>query len=224
MAIGVTHLETDVHATSDGIAVLSHDPDLGRLTGTATRILDLTGADLKQVSLGSGERIATLREALEAFPDAFFNLDIKADEALGPTVEVVSKARAVERVLITSFDDRRRRAAIAALPGVATSSSSGGVIAAALASRLPGAGRGLLGARSVRGVDALQVPYRFRGVPIVTPGLVRLAHRHGVEVHVWTINDPLMMVQLLDVGVDGIITDRADLAVSLIASRASDPL
>jgi glycerophosphoryl diester phosphodiesterase len=223
MAIGVTHLETDVHATSDGLAVLSHDPDLERLTGVATPILSLTRSDLKHVRLGADERIATLGEALEAFPDARFNIDIKADEALAPTVAAISRAHAVDRVLVTSFDDKRRRAAVAALPGVATSPSSRGVIAAALASRLPGQGSGLAG-RSLRAIDALQVPYRVRGVAIVTPGLIRLAHRHGVEVHVWTINDPLLMIHLLDLGVDGIITDRADIALSLLDSRASDPL
>jgi glycerophosphoryl diester phosphodiesterase len=224
MAIGVNHLETDVHATSDGIAVLSHDPDLHRLTGVATPILELTRSDLKHVRLGPDERIATLADALHAFPDAFFNIDIKADEALEPTVAAVTRAHAVDRVLVTSFDDRRRRAAIAALPGVATSPSSPGVLAAALVSRLPGSGAGRLAARSLKGIDALQVPVRFRGVPIVTPGLIRLAHHHDVEVHVWTINDPLMMIHLLDLGVDGIITDRADLAIALLEARAPDPL
>ncbi|MCU1528735.1 MAG: hypothetical protein JWP75_2498 [Frondihabitans sp.] len=224
MVIGVTHLETDVHATSDNIAVLSHDPDLHRLTGVATPIRDLTRFDLKHVRLGADETIATLADALDAFPDAFFNIDIKVDGALAPAVAAISRAHAVGRVLVTSFDDRRRRAAVAALPGVATSASSRGVIAAALASHLPAAGAGRLRSRSLAGIDALQVPVRVRGIPIVTPGLIRLAHRHGVEVHVWTINDPVQMTHLLDLGVDGIITDRADLAVTVLESRASDPL
>lgn len=217
LAIGVTHLETDVHATSDGVAVLSHDPDLGRLTGKATPILRLSLAELRAIPLGADQRVPTLREALHAFPEARFNIDIKSDEAVEPTITAIQREKATERVLVTSFDESRRRAAVAALPGVATSPSSRGVLLAALASRMP-----LRAARrrSLRGIHALQVPVSYRGVPIVTPALVRAAHENHVEVHVWTINDPVEMRRLLELGVDGLITDRADLGLRVVGESA----
>ncbi|BDZ50532.1 glycerophosphoryl diester phosphodiesterase [Frondihabitans sucicola] len=195
------------------MAVISHDPDLGRLTGRATPILQSSLADLQRIDLGHDQRVPTLAEALHAFPDARFNIDIKSDEALRPAVAAIEHEKALDRVLVTSFDDTRRKAAVAALPGVATSPSSRGVVLAALAARLP---LTALRRRSLRGLHALQVPESFRGVPIVTPTLIRAAHESGVEVHVWTINSPADMRRLLELGVDGIITDRADLGLEVL--------
>lgn len=213
LALGVTHLETDVHATSDGVAVLSHDPDLARLTGRPTAIASTSLAALQRIDLGADQQVPTLRETLRAFPDARFNIDIKADAALQPTIDAILRERAVERVLVTSFDDARRKAAVAALPGVATSPSSRGVVLAALASRAPTAGLRRLGFRDI---DAIQVPERYRGVPIVTGRLVEAAHESGVEVHVWTIDDADDMRRLFALGVDGVITDRADIGLEVL--------
>jgi glycerophosphoryl diester phosphodiesterase len=217
LALGVSHLEMDVHATSDGVAVLSHDPDLRRLTGQALAIRELSFDEVRRIDLGADQAVPTLREALHAFPDAFFNIDIKADTALDPTVDAILREKAVDRVLVTSFDDARRRKAVSRLPGVATSPSSRGVISTVLASRVPLAA---VRARAFRGLHALQVPESFHGVPIVSDALVRAAHQNGVEVHVWTINDPVDMVRLFGLGVDGIITDRADLGVEVLTSMA----
>ncbi len=217
MAIGVTHLETDVHATSDGVAVVSHDPDLGRLTGDATPISSRPWSAIRRIRLGADQTVSTLADLLDAFPDAFFNIDLKVDAVVDPAVEAIHGARARDRVLLTSFDDRRRSRAISALPGVATSPGSRGVLTAALAGRLHAP---MIARRVLSSVDALQVPDRFRGVRIVTPQLLKQAHAAGVEVHVWTVNDPSEMERLLVLGVDGLITDRADLALTVVASRA----
>ncbi|RKR74246.1 glycerophosphodiester phosphodiesterase family protein [Frondihabitans australicus] len=217
MAIGVTHLETDVHATSDGVAVISHDPDLGRLTGDSTPLASRTRDELRRVRLGADQTVSTLADLLDALPDAFFNIDLKVDAVVEPAVAAIDAARACDRVLITSFDDRRRQRALDALPGVATSPGSRGVVAAALAGRLRAP---MIARRVFDSVDALQIPEHHRGVRILTPELVRLAHNRGVEVHVWTVNDPADMRRLLDLGVDGLITDRADLALDVVAARA----
>jgi len=179
----------------------------------ATPILQLSRAELGRIDLGDEQRVPTLREALDAFPEARFNIDIKSDEAVRPTVRAILAENAVDRVLITSFDDARRRAAVAQLPGVATSASSRGVLLAFLASRVPIAAAWRL---SLKGIDALQVPETYRGVTIVTPQLVKAAHESGVEVHVWTIDDPADMRRLFALGVDGIITDRADIGVDVV--------
>ena len=217
LELGVTHLETDVRATSDGIAVLSHDADLRRLTVRPDRIADMTFAELQSVDLVGGASFVSLAAALAAFPRARFNIDVKAAAAALPTAAAVSHAGATERVLIASFSGRRRRAAAALLPGVATSASAGEIAAAVL---LTGAGLSVFARRILRDVVAVQVPERMRGLRIVTPRFLRMAHAASTEVHVWTVNDRDSMIRFLELGVDGLVTDRADLAIRLLASRS----
>ncbi|MDH6236993.1 glycerophosphodiester phosphodiesterase family protein [Cryobacterium sp. CG_9.6] len=215
LASGATHLETDVHASSDAVAVISHDPDLARL-GLKTRIDQSTVAELKRCGLGNGQFMPSLSEALDAFPDALFNIDIKADDAVVPTVTAILEARAIPRVLITSFSEERRHRACDLLPGVATSASSLRVVKAVLAATLAPT---VMVRRSLRGLAAVQVPETAGPLRIVTPRFVRRMHDVGVEVHVWTVNDVSTMRRLLDIGVDGLVTDRTDIAVALVAER-----
>ena len=120
---GATHLETDVHASADGVAVISHDPDLGRVAGRSVNVGQLTMPELRRVDLGHGQGFCSLAEALDAFPQARFNIDIKDEASAAPAAEAIRAARAQDRVLITSFSKDRRRAVSGALPGVATSPS-----------------------------------------------------------------------------------------------------
>jgi len=210
IAAGAGYLETDVNASADGVAILSHDPDLGRLLGRPERIGALTAAELARLDLGHGEGFATLAEALDGFPEARFNIDVKDPAAVGPTADAVLATGAVDRVLITSFSGDRRRATVARLPGVATSASAAGFVRALLAGK---AGFGPAVRRALRGVDAVQIPERALGLRATTPRMLRAFHAAGVEVHVWTVNDPVRMAALFELGVDGIVTDRPDLAI-----------
>jgi len=218
LAAGVTHLETDVHASADGVAILSHDPDLFRLTGRRVRIDQLTASELARIDLGESQTFVTLSAALEAFPDARFNIDIKAAAAAVPAIEAIRGAHAERRVLIGSFSNARRLAVVRRLPGVATSVSSRGAVIATWA--------GALGLRrmvrfGLRGVQAVQLPVRVLGVRTTSPRVIAAYHSAGVEVHIWTINDPAEMTRLLDAGVDGLVSDRADIALEVLAKRRS---
>ncbi|CAN5508537.1 glycerophosphodiester phosphodiesterase [soil metagenome] len=213
LAIGVTHLETDVHSSADGIAVISHDADLARTAGITGRVDELDFAELRTIDLGHGQTYSSLEEVLLAFPDARFNIDLKSDAVVAPAVDAILRATAVDRVLVTSFDNRRRMRAVRALPGVATSASSVPFAAALFAITL---GIVPLARHLLRDVQAVQVPERLRGVRVISPRSVRLLKRTGVEVHVWTVNDPEDMRRLLDLGVDGLVTDRADLAIGVV--------
>ncbi len=165
--------------------------------------------------------LITLTQALETFPEVRFNLDVKAKDAAAEVGRLVGPH--AHRVLLTSFSDDRRRAALAAAEtasrGIRPATSAGtGTIArvlSALATRSPHLMR-----RALTGVDALQVPERHGRLRIVTPRLIAAAHRHGVEVHVWTVNDPADMRRLVGMGVDGLVTDRADLALELLHGPA----
>lgn len=217
LAVGVEHLETDVHVSADGIAMCSHDPDLRRLTGRSVRVEQLTSHELRRVPLGEGQGFCSLAEALDAFPDARFNIDIKTAGAVLPTIAAVRDARAIDRVLIGSFSPARRLAVVRDLPGVATSVSARGAVAAVSAARV-----GRVGAvrRILRDVDAVQLPLRILRLPTFTRRTIAAFHAAGVEAHAWTVNDPAEMARLLDVGVDGLVTDRADLAMELLRSRS----
>lgn len=216
LAIGVTHIETDVRASADGVAVVTHDADLARLAGRDQGFAELSMAELREVDLGSGQTFPTLLEALIALPQARFNIDLKSADVVEPAVAAILAAGAQDRVLVTAFGDARRARAVARLPGVATSASARIFLPALIAAKL---GIGWLVRRLLADVHAVQVPERALGLTVVTPRTVRLFHLAAVEIHVWTINDPESMVRLLDLGVDGIVTDRSDLAKEVIARR-----
>jgi len=208
-AAGVEYIETDCHLTADGEVVLFHDETLAAVTGDPRRVDAVTTREMAE-QLADRGGLVTLAQALEAFPDVRFNVDVKAAAAADAAGRIA--ALAPDRVLLTSFsDDRRRRALEAAAPArPATSAGRGTIIrlliAVALRSRR-------LARRVLRDVDALQVPERQGPIRVVTPRLIRFAHDAGCEVHVWTVNDVADMRRLVDMGVDGIVTDRADDAV-----------
>jgi glycerophosphoryl diester phosphodiesterase len=216
IALGVSHVETDVHASLDGVSIISHDETLQRVAGRPERVADLTAEELAAVPLGLGQTLPSLAEALDAFPDTRFNIDIKSADAVIPTVQAVRDARARDRVLLTSFSEQRRRAAVQLLPGVATSASAPRFVAALLAAA---SGLRPLQRLALRGLDALQVPEKTLGLTVSTPRILEAFHRLGIEVHVWTVNEVADMRRLLDAGIDGLVTDRADLALEVIAGR-----
>lgn len=216
LSAGVTHLETDVHVSSDGVAVVSHDADLRRVAGRDVRVDQLTMTELRRVDLGEGQGFSSLAEVLDTFPEAYFNIDLKVSGAVVPAVDVIAQDRAVNRVLVASFDEKRRSQAVAALPGVATSASAAIIARTLVALRL---GSVASVRRALGGVDAVQVPERYGVLRIVTPRSVELLHAAGVEVHVWTINDAPAMDRLLSIGVDGLITDRSDIAGAVVTGR-----
>ncbi|MFF0910081.1 glycerophosphodiester phosphodiesterase family protein [Microbacterium enclense] len=218
-AAGVTYVESDCHLTADGVVVLFHDDDLARVTGDPRAIADVRVRELEEIMSDRGG-LVTLPQALDAFPDVRFNLDVKAEAAAVPVGRAV--APHADRVLVTSFSDRRRRTALAAARAagaeIAPATSAGSATVARLLAALAVRASPLV-RRLLRDVDALQLPERQGPLRVVTKGLVNAAHDAGVEVHVWTVNDPVDMSRLLDLGVDGLVTDRADLALALVNGR-----
>ncbi len=216
VAIGVTHIETDVHRSHDGVAVVAHDPTLARVAGRSVRVDQLTMPELRRVELGQAQGFASLEEALDGFGETRFNIDVKSDAAVQATLDAVRRTRSADRVLLTSFSERRRRRLAAGLHGVATSAGGRAVLAARSAAM--SGGRGML-LRALHGARAVQIPERAGALRLVTPRFLAALHRVGVEVHVWTVNDPVDMRRLLGLGVDGLVTDRADLALAAVAEQ-----
>jgi glycerophosphoryl diester phosphodiesterase len=223
--LGYSHLETDVHTTSDGELFLFHDRTLDRVTDGHGKIHDLTAVEVRRVRIGGTEPVPTFDEVVAAFPQARFNLDVKDWHSVPSVVAAIERYSVHDRVLIASFSDRRRRAVLKQLSR-RTASSAGTMANALFLVRAPLLSAPVLGSparaalrRALRDVDALQVPVRYRAIPVVTAGFVRRAHRLGLYVHVWTINDPAEMHRLLDLGVDGIVSDRADLLKDVLQAR-----
>jgi glycerophosphoryl diester phosphodiesterase len=219
--LGFRHLETDVHTTADGVLLLFHDEALDRITDGSGRISELPAAAVARARIGGAEPIPLFEELVTAFPDVRLNLDVKDWNSVATLAAAIERYGLHDRVLVASFSDRRRRAVQQQLSRPAAGSAgifSSGLFAL-LGPVLPGPLLGLVARQALRGVQALQLPVRFRAMPVVTPGLVKRAHRHGLQVHVWTINDPGEMHRLLDLGVDGIITDRADLLKEVLQER-----
>lgn len=212
--LGYDYLETDVHVSRDGVVYAFHDADLGRLAGQPLRIAEADAATVDRVRLTGGEPIPRLAAVLTALPEARFNIDVKTDDAVEPTVAVLTAAGALGRVGLAAFSHRRLQRLRRLLPGVTTSASPTEVAVVKLA---PAPLRRRL--TSPRGPRCLQVPRYHGPVEIVTPGFVARAHDLGLPVHVWTVDDADEMRLLLDRGVDGLISDRIDVLRDVLRER-----
>jgi glycerophosphoryl diester phosphodiesterase len=217
--LGVDFLETDVQVTSDGVLLALHDARLGRVTGMPGRVADLPWRQVRTALIGGIEPIPRLEDVLGAWPDVRVNVDLKVRGAIAPFVDVVRRTKAFDRVCVASFSDRRRATAVTALRRDGPVAWSPGVrrmaeVGAAVRSRLPGAVP-----RALAGAACVQVPEVFAGLPVVTPAFVRAVHEAGAQVHVWTVDDPKSMHRLLDLQVDGLVTNRSDLALAVLAER-----
>jgi glycerophosphoryl diester phosphodiesterase len=211
---GATHIETDVQATSDGVAVMFHDDDLERIAGIKRDISELTLANLRSLNAQTAQ-IPTLCEALEQFKTARFNIDIKRANAIAPTVEQVIAVSAANRVLISSFSERRRSKALSQLDAagirVATSAGMARTLGLYVWARV-----GWFSAFRFLGrkIDALQLPFDHKALNLTHPRLLRFATAAGIKVHFWVVNDAKKMHELVAIGASGIVTDRADVAVT----------
>lgn len=213
--LGYHYLETDVHVTSDGELVAFHDPVLDRLADRTGAILDLTAEEVAAVVIGEGHGVPTMAGLLEEFPDCRFNIDLKAPGAVPALAALVERTKSHDRVLVGSFSLRRLNQFRSVTRGRVATSAAPAEVAAFLTLPLPRLARLVTRSR----VRALQVPRKRGRLRIVTPGLVRRAHAAGAHVHVWTVNEPSEMNQLLDMGVDGLITDRTDVLKDVLVTR-----
>lgn len=213
METGYRYIETDVHTTRDGRLVAFHDTTLDRVTDGAGRIADLPWSQVSHARVGGQEPVPLFEELLETFPEVRWNVDLKAEPALRPLLDLIARARAWDRVCVGSFSEARvARAQRLAGPRLATSYGTRGVLDLRLRSwGLPVWPR--------RSAVAAQVPEAQSGIPVVDHRFVRAAHARGLQVHVWTVNDPDRMHRLLDLGVDGIMTDHIDALRKVMEDR-----
>ncbi|WP_372699620.1 glycerophosphodiester phosphodiesterase [Arthrobacter sp. JSM 101049] len=217
---GFGYLELDVRTTRDGVVMVFHDETLERVSTGTGRLEDHTYDDIRRLDV-DGRAIPRFEDVLAAWPDVRLNVDLKDEQSVVPFAALLNQYRAHDRVLVASFSDVRRRRVLGLLDAPAASSPGRVTIAAAV----------LLGKVGLMGllrpwlasVAALQVPERHGRLRVVTPRFIAQAHRAGLQVHVWVVNDRADMDRLLDLGVDGLLTDRADVLAAVLAARGCWP-
>lgn len=218
--LGYRYIETDVHATADEQLIAFHDDRLDRVTDRTGVVADLPWSEVRLAKIAGTEEIPTLDAVFETWPDLRVNIDCKSAAAVQPLIEAIERHRAHERVCIASFSDKRRKVVIAGLSRpVATSGGQSVIARFVIGGRVPPWSRIPVGRNALRRVDCLQVPVSAGRVPVVSAASLRRAHEMGVQVHVWTIDDAAQMHELLDLGVDGIMTDRSDILRDVLIQR-----
>ncbi len=210
VALGYRYLETDVRVTSDRVLVAFHDEILDGVSDGAGRLAELPWAEVRRARV-QGEPIPLLEDLLGAWPEARVNIDAKADDAVPALVEAIDRTSAHARVCVGSFVDRRVDRLQAETGGrVCTWMGRKQIVRLRLAS---------LGLPASTFAPCAQVPVRHGRVPVVDRRFVDAAHRHGVAVQVWTVNQRAEMERLLDLGVDGILSDRPTLLKQVLVDR-----
>jgi len=215
VSLGFCYLETDVHLSADGVLMAFHDPDLTRTCDVEGTIAEMTAGELAEVLVDGRAPIPLMSELLERFPDVRFNIDCKSDAAAGPLAALIRRHEALHRVCIGAFSHARLTKLRTLLgPDLLSCASPQEVATLRFAGRIGGHAR-----------RVAQVPPRYgaptgpKGITIVNERFVRNAHRRGLPIHVWTIDDPSEMHRLLDLGVDGIMTDRPEVLRDVLIER-----
>lgn len=211
VGLGYDYVELDVHLTRDGQVVIHHDQSLTRMFGVERDIAQMTLADLATLQTAKGATVPLLEDLLHAFPELRLTIEVKSDAVIAPLAEIITRHDALDRVCIGSFKPQRTLAARKLLGERLCWSPAHADVA-----RLWATGWGL----PLRmDFPLVQVPSHWKGVPIVTTRMMQAAKARGIKVQVWTVNEEPQMQQLLDLGVDGIMTDRPSLLRRVLQDR-----
>jgi glycerophosphoryl diester phosphodiesterase len=230
VALGVDVLEMDIQRTADGVLVVLHDDTVDRTTNGTGPVDALSLEEVKALDAGydwtpddgrtypyrgQGIHVPTVEEVFAAYPDMLMNIEIKPDEPslAMPLCQLIRDYGMVDRVLIASFHAGAIRAFRQACPEVATTAAESEVIPLFVLGKV--FLEGVYGPRA----EAVQVPEHRVGLRVLTPRFVDAAHRRGLLVHAWTINDADDMRRLLDLGLDGIITDHPERLMEVLGRQ-----
>lgn len=208
---GFKYLETDTHCTRDGVLMAFHDQQLDRVTNQTGKISELDYDVVRRVRVEESETIPRLEDLLESFPETRFNIDLKADAAVKPFIDLVRKLKCIDRICVGAFSDQRIKAVQNAFPNICASLGPINVGRA----RLTSYGAPFL---KIEGQCA-QVPERWRKIQVVDIRFIRAMKQRGIQTHVWTVNDEADMTRLLMLGVEGIMTDRAGILKKVLKAK-----
>ena len=217
VSLGYRYLETDVHVTADGTLVALHDATLDRVTDGRGLVREQTWSQVRRARIAGVEPIPTLDELIEAFPDVRWTIDAKHASSVEPLIEAIERHRLHDRVCVGAFSDVRLARLRRALgPEVCTALGPREVARLAVAARRRDP---VAAMRRVTSAGAAVVPIGVGPLLLVTERFVAAAHASGLAVLVWTVNDVPRMKQLLDLGVDGLMTDQTTALRELLVQR-----
>ena len=211
IGLGSSYIETDVQLSADGIPYIFHDDDLSRLLNMEVKFNSLHSDQIEKLKLFESYQIPKLETALTQFPNALFQIDLKTDEVALPAMKVIENLNAFDRICIASFSSNRLQKVRKKFPDTCLSMGPKEILKLLLASF------GLYN-KTIYG-DCLQVPIYHYGIKLVTRRFVKYVQSIGLKIHVWTINDENTMRKLIDLGVDGIITDKPKLLKKLLSTN-----
>ena len=202
-SLGCKFIETDVQVSADGIPYIFHDDDLKRVLNMSSRFDSLSSQEIDKLKIFDQYRIPKLEEALNEFPDISFQIDFKTDEVVAPALDVIKKTKSFERICVASFNSERLKRVRSTYPDLCISMGPNEVIKTLISSF--GLYKGAIDG------DCLQIPIRYYGVRVVTKRFVKYLKSKGLKIMVWTINDVKTFEYLIELKVDGIITDKPKL-------------
>lgn len=217
LEICVDVLETDVRLIKDDVPILFHDEDLSRITGVSGTVREKTLDELLEIDLGSGQRIVTLRKALQEFPETVFNIDIKDELKNAPEI-IANLIRELNReisVIVASYHDLQINRFRQIMPDLVTAASPGEISRFVFAMKM----RFILASFRNPPFQVFQVPVKYGDISVVDPRFIYFAHKRDLAVHVWTINDRETMEHLIDLGVDGIFTDEPNILRQVLLDK-----
>lgn len=214
VTLGYRYVETDVHATRDGKLVAFHDNDLQRTCGKPWKIEEIDWSTLTSARIDGTDPIPLLDDLLSTWPDLRINIDCKSDTAMQPLIDTIRRTKSIDRICVGSFSDKRLRRIRSEL-GADLCTAMGPQEVARL---VLGSTTGIPLNPSQHALIA-QVPVRQGPIPVVTRKSITRAHQLGLQVHVWTIDEPLEIARLLDLGVDGIMSDDTETLKSVFVAR-----
>ena len=201
--LGCKFIETDVQVSADGIPYIFHDDDLKRVLNISSRFDSLSSQEIDKLKIFDQYRIPKLEEALNEFPEISFQIDFKTDEVVAPALDVIKKTKSFERICVASFNSERLKRVRSTYPDLCISMGPNEVIKTLISSF--GLYKGAIDG------DCLQIPIRYYGVRVVTKRFVKYLKSKGLKIMVWTINDVKTFEYLIELKVDGIITDKPKL-------------
>jgi glycerophosphoryl diester phosphodiesterase len=213
-ALGYRYIETDLQSTSDGVLVVFHNDTLDETTDHTGTISQLPWSAVREAKVGGTEPLVRFEELLDAHPGMRLNIEPKTDRAVGPFIEAVQRTGIIDRICCGSFSDKRLKTIRKALgPTLCTSMGNWTVVRLRLASWLH------LKALGHTKAACTQVPTKEKIVPIADARYIAFAHDVDLAVHVWTIDEADEMRRLLDLGADGIMTDKPSVLKDVLVQR-----
>ena len=191
--MGFTHIETDLRMTLDHEVIAFHDENLKRLFNLDLKVEDLRFEEIDYLFKEKNCSLISLEEALIRFPNSFFNIDLNVQEVVKKSIDTVRKMNAFHRVCFASFNSRNTNLVLKNVPEAIVSLGLKDVVA-----------------------KIIQIPLKWKGIKVLSQNVIENAKKKGLLVHVWTINDEKTIYELIDMGVNGIVTDKPELLMKIL--------